>query len=186
MSRQGWFSSCVSQLRLLILRFDGWEFGGWSTLSSSLFVFFVNWLIPGRGSQVNHEGTKESCQETDPVDQDTLRWFGRVLRVLAVIREERILDMTVCWIWLGLEGCWRNIIGTICCDPRSGIDKYSRQTREKSEWKTRGGEATEGFSRGFFSSLEWIFEILLSEAQHIVIIPRFLVANNHSIFNIHP
>ena len=57
-----------------------------------------------------------------------------------------------------------------------------RQTREKSEWKTRGGEATEGFSRGFFSSLEWIFEILLSEAQHIVIIPCFLVATT----NIHP
>ena len=28
-----------------------------------------------------------------------------------------------------------NINGTICCDPRSGIDKYSRQTREKSSWK---------------------------------------------------
>ena len=37
-----------------------------------------------------------------------------------------------------------------------GIHKYSWQTRETSEWKTRGGEATKGFSRGFFSSLEWI------------------------------
>ena len=29
-----------------------------------------------------------------------------------------------------------------------------------------------------FSGLEWIFEILLSKAQHIVIIPCFLVATN--------
>ena len=62
---------------------------------------------------------------------------------------------------------------------REAVSTNIHDKREKSEWNTQGGEATEGFSRGFFSSLEWIFEILLNEAQHIVIIPRFLIATIH-------
>ena len=72
------------------------------------------------------------------------------------------------------------IMGQYAVIREAVLTNIHRQTREKTEWKTRGGEATECFSRGFFSSLEWIFEILLSEAQHIAIIPRFLVATTNS------
>lgn len=70
---------------------------------SSLFVFLVIWLKLRRGSQINDEGTKKSCQETDPVDQDTLRRFSSVLRVLAVIREDHILVLIIC-VFLAKKG----------------------------------------------------------------------------------
>ena len=83
-------------------------------------------------------------------------------------------------IWAGRCYIRGVILGQYAMIREAVLTNIHRQTREKTEWKTRGGEATECFSRGFFSSLEWIFEILLSEAQHIAIIPRFLVATTNS------
>ena len=76
------------QLRLPIpsVRILTLEFCGTVVRLPSLplaLIFFVTWLVAGRDGQVHHEGAKESAQETDPVDQDPLRRFSRVLWIFA-------------------------------------------------------------------------------------------------------
>ena len=105
-------------------------------------------------------GGKDKCE------WEKLFKIGEKLKLSSLIPNSitmRYSSITIWW-WL-----WYHVLTNI-----------HRQTREKTEWKTRGGEATECFARGFFSSLEWIFEILLSKAQHIAIIPCFLVATTNS------
>ena len=62
------------------------------------------------------------------------------------------------------------------------IHKYSRQTREKPEWKTRGGAAPEDFPQGFF--LEFGVNILCSAEQSSAYChySSFFGRHNHSIF----
>ena len=80
----------LSQLRLLIpiVRLNGGELDSTPSLFFSAFLGSKR-LVAGRGGQVNDDGAKESREEPDPVDQDALRRFGGVLRVLAAIGEER-------------------------------------------------------------------------------------------------
>ena len=84
----------VLQLRLPIasVRILTFEFCGTVVRLTSLplaLIFFVTWPVTGRNSQVHHEGAKESAQETDPIDQDPLRRFSRVLRIFAENRSKR-------------------------------------------------------------------------------------------------
>ena len=84
----------VLQLRLPIpsVRILTFEFCGTIVRLTSpplSLIFFVPWLVTGRDGQVHHEGAKESAQETDPIDQDPLRRFSRVLRIFAENRSKR-------------------------------------------------------------------------------------------------
>ena len=89
----------LSQLRLFIpiVRFNGGELGGTPSLFFFVFLGKRHRLVLGRGSQVNHEGAKESREQPDPVDQDALRRFGGVLRVLAAIGKEGGKRLDTLW-----------------------------------------------------------------------------------------
>ena len=83
----------VLQLRLPIpsVRILTFEFFGTIvrlTTPPLALIFFITWLVAGRDGQVHHEGTEEAAQETDPVDQDPLRRFCRVLRIFAENRSD--------------------------------------------------------------------------------------------------
>ena len=84
----------VLQLRLPIasVRILTFEFCGTVVCLTSpplSLIFFVTWLVAGRDGQVHHEGAKESAQETDPIDQDPLRRFSRILRIFAENVDQR-------------------------------------------------------------------------------------------------
>ena len=63
----------------------------------------------------------------------TLKHVGVVVIVKVVASVLQKSYTLYAFRYMQMESLQIWTIGTICCDPRSGIDKYSRQTREKSE-----------------------------------------------------